>query len=211
MRNWHQVLQVAFVALSVLAITCSGTERECDYPPLVPLAVGNSWAYVVCRIDSGGGEPNCWSQDTIRVTRLGELDGESYYVTDHVMAFCETPDGLSMVGWRGLRVSEYDYFLRYPVADGTLYDYSSTKVDQHLMFVRVREEAVTVPAGRYRVFTYELYFGSSVPFATLSFAPGVGLVKFTFPSVGHLQMLVSADLARTVTRVVGETNGVCGP
>ena len=211
MRDWNQVLRVAFAALSVLAITCSGIERECTCPPLVPLAVGNSWAYVVCTIDPSGGEPDCWSQDTIRVTRLGELDGEDYYLTDHVLAFRETPDGLSMVGWHGLRVVSFDYFLRYPVAHGTTYEYSSTKVSQQLMLVRVCKEVVDVPAGRYRAFTYEMYLESGVPFGTLSFAPGVGLVRITFSYNGYLQMLVSADLVDNGTRSVEGTNGVCGP
>jgi hypothetical protein len=211
MRCRGRALRVAFVATSVLTITCSGVDRECRCPPLMPLAVGNSWAYVVCRIDSGGGEPDCWSRDTIRVTRVRELDGDEYYLTDHVMAFRETPDGLSMVGWRDFRVSSYDYFLRYPISDGTMYEYSSTKVDQGVMLVSAYEEIVDVPAGRYHALTYRLYPGSGKPLVTLSFAPAVGLVKFTFPYTGYLEMLVSKDLSGTGPQAAEGTDGVCGP
>ena len=211
MRHWSHVFQVGFLAVLVLTITCSGVEHECGHTPLMPLEVGNTWAYAVCRMDSAGGAPDCYGEDTIRVRRVGELDGDEYYLTEQVMAFREAPDGLSMVGWYAGRVTAYDYFFRYPVADGATYEYASTKVDQKLMLVIVREEVMDVPAGTYRALTYRIYRGSGKPFGTFSFAPGVGLVRFTFPPVGLLEMLVSADLTGTGAQSVKVTNGICDP
>jgi hypothetical protein len=145
------------------------------------------------------------------VTRLENLAGEDYYLTDHILAFRETSEGLRMIGHDYHGFGYYDYFLRYPVSDGTTYEYSSTMVEQSTILVKVNYEVARVPAGEFRVFTYRIWFGSGMPFTTMSFAPGVGIVRISFPWNGYLQLLVSADVCGGNESALGPARGLCSP
>ena len=213
MRDCTLALRIVLVIALVLTISCSEADRRCECVPLVPLAVGNSWVYRSCTVDQPGGESHCWGQDTIRVMSVGDLAGEDYYLTNCLMAFRETPDGVSLVGHESLRVVAYDYFFRFPVADGASYRYTTTKVAFPSMLYWVEEEVVDVPAGQYPVFTYHVSIARGLPEETLSFSPGVGLVqdRYTHGQAVFIWELVSAHLAGTGMQSVGQGNGICDP
>jgi hypothetical protein len=149
------------------------------------------------------------------VTGIGQLAGEDYYLTRGrgSMAFRETRDGLSVVGHDSLTVVAYEYFFRYPVADGATYRYVSTKVSFPIMTYRVAEEVVTVPAGKYWVYTYHISTGSGMPEETMSFAPGVGLVRWTRPSgeAVVINELLPSELGRPPIQPASQGNGICDP
>ena len=214
MKHCGLSLRAGLIAVGILLIGCSGAERRCEYAPLMPLVVGNSWAYTICRVHSESGEQDCYKQDTLRVTGHDQLDGDEYYLTDFDrMAFRETSGGLSIVIYQYPHVSGPDFFLRYPIADGTVYEYSSAKIDQPRLLIRVDEEIIDVPAGRYRVLTYHAQSGSGMPFVTFSLAPGVGLVRITFPGEyqSTVYMLVSVNLVGAAPEAVQESGSICGP
>jgi len=215
MRHWALALRVSFVVVLVLGISCSEAERRCECGPLMPLAVGNSWVYRSCIVSQPGGEPDCYGLSLLELTGIGELAGEDYYLSrgHAAMAFRETRDGLSMVGHDSLTVVAYEYFFRYPVNDGARYQYVSTKVSFPTMTYRVEEEVVTVPAGEYWAYTYHISTGSGMPEETMSFAPGVGLVRWTRPSGDAviINELLPSELGSPAIQSASEGNGICDP
>jgi hypothetical protein len=215
MRHWTLALRVSLVVVLVLGISCSEAERRCECVPLMPLAVGNSWVYRLCIVSQPGGEPNCYGLSLVALTGIGELAGDDYYLArgQAAMAFRETCDGLSVVGHDGLTVVAYEYFFRYPVTDGATYRYVSTKVSFPTMTYRVEKEVVTVPAGKYWVYTYHISAGSGMPEETMSFAPGVGLVRRTHPSGDAIiiEELLPSELGSPATQSASEGNAVCDP
>jgi hypothetical protein len=181
----------------------------------MPLAVGNSWVYRFCIVAQPGDEPDCHGLSLLELTGIGELAGEDYYLTrGHAAeAFRETRDGLSMVGHDSLTVVAYEYFFRYPVEDGARYQYVATKVSFPTMTYRVEEEVVTVPAGKYWAYTYYISAGSGMPEETMSFAPGVGLVRRTRPSGDAVVIdeLLPSELGMPPIQPASEGNGICDP
>jgi len=193
MLKHASALPLACAFFALIGASCGDSDRQCGYLPLMPLTVGDKWAYRDCTAAPGGAEPECWGRDTLRIVGSRTFDGEEYILTERWLAFRQTPQGLSFVSYGRDGLAAPDYFLRYPVEDGAAYQYTSSRVDQPTILVTANNERVTVPAGRYCAVTYRIYVGSGPPFVKLSFAPGVGLVRIQY-SNGYLGLLESADL-----------------
>ena len=176
-RSAAAVSIITLLIVTLMACTCSRRETEDPEAPLIPLTVGNRWVYEVYRDGKTGGGRLRQDDRPLELRETRKLDGEEYFVTTSDLAFRLTPDGLSFARYEKDAFDDLEILLRYPIESGTDYEYTSTKVRQPDLTVRVVKEAVTTPAGTYEAYTYRVFIKGSGMFLVLSFAPGTGMVK----------------------------------
>ncbi|KPJ59791.1 MAG: hypothetical protein AMJ46_09890 [Latescibacteria bacterium DG_63] len=134
-------------------------------------------------------------EDTMTIIGVAELGGEDYFLTDVNFAFRSTTEGLSVALYEGSDFSNFEVLLRYPIVDGGEYKYSSPRVSQPELLVRMMAREETTPSGQYKTCTYEFWdlLGTPQLFLTFSFAPRAGMVAIR-NSVGSLWLLSAVIL-----------------
>jgi hypothetical protein len=171
--------------------------------------VGDTWVYTVSRY---GGDPASWSRaDTIRITGLQVIGGDEYYLTNQCLAFHQTSDGLSFACYDGSAFA-FEIFLRTPSDVSAKYIYFPSRAPrQFKVSVDMTTEGVVTPSGTYPTLTYRTWLLGEGPFFTLSFAPGVGLVKMV-DMRGELWLLSSRQLVGgSQGGSTGKVDHLCDP
>jgi hypothetical protein len=143
--------------------------------PLMPLAVGNQWAYKIEKYDAAGNQTDV-SYDLTRISHIRDTVGLVWYGDNHSQYYCNREDGLWRIG-----VFDHPYlFAQFPGNAHTGYGGDPGWVYFGLVEHIIIEETrcpVTVEAGSFSCYKYCSYMGDRFRFYHY-YAPGVGLVLY---------------------------------
>ena len=147
----------------------------------MPLTTGNTWLY----------EEREEAKEPVQVRlTIGEtqvIDGEIYYEVIHERlskvesTYARNAEDGTILGAE----SEWDFF-KYPASNNEEYESPLRSIT-----LTVEQERVTVPIGSFDVWTYAGY--DSHPESRVSFAPGIGVVKWIADGTAEI-VLLSYDL-----------------
>lgn len=163
----RKYLLAAIISMTLVFSSCDpAADRIILDGTIMPLKVGNEWAYRVRIFDESGAVTDS-SYDTVKVVREVVINNEIWYVDNDGNVQTNRTDG------RWVR-SEVPYLVeKFPSRLNEMYRLIDT-----VTIVRVRgvDEPVSVPAGRYLSFIYQ-WMRNGFLVGDFYYAPNVGMIK----------------------------------
>lgn len=179
--------RIAASTTLALLVACSSDALAPDVlAPLIPLAVGTEWRYVVRdSVEIGESRPILADRFTVRVARDTTIGRERWVRVDQArLLFDDSHEGVLYLRNR----SDGTYAWQPPPEDGfpvpvgfdisiRLFKYPARQGEASTLFppsyVTATDTSITVPAGTFTTFRYDDAYGYSTSFV----APGIGVVK----------------------------------
>ena len=141
-------------------------------PELLPLKIGNWWAFQRTDFDSTGNIVSTFA-DTMRVLRDTVIQNEHWFITNHGI-YRNAKDGLRYWSWS----DNSSYVYSYPANENDIFIMGSAIVK-----VKSVNEKISVPCGDFSCYHYQAELSQLYNWQINYFlSPGIGFVSSEGPS-----------------------------
>ncbi len=180
---------------------------------LIPYSVGTIWTYQVEQRNEQGEVENTMT-DTSRVAGEEFIEGQRWFMVEEFgyefwvrigdeggleAELLPDPDPES----KGFVLQRKQLFFKYPAKKGETYPVGDPDFKQQAKVVET-DLKVDVPAGSFQCMVYEISTPEALV-SRISLAPGIGIVKFEFPSgYGESELPETREL---ITIKTGDPSG----
>lgn len=196
---------VAILSLSTWA-GCGDDDPTVPSGPtdgLMPLQIGNSWSYWSFNVNPVTGDTSGVENISVAISGTERIGGTDYFQFDDGVTVAQNrSDGLFFSAYDSQGEQFFDdLFFKFPAESGETYGYNVVETPGALLRIKVTITNVTVPAGGFESYAYELIDRSSggqvATFDSVVFylTPGVGLVRTqNADQAGDNLLLLSFDV-----------------